>query len=271
MRALSKLVQVPLVLAVAAGFVAMPAAVRGQPAAESAPVVTVRSDIFCPFVCEAESDKPGYVIELTRAAFAHHGYHVDYQVIPYARAIEATRHGAFDAVAAVAVEDTPGFIFSDVVGLSPTVLATRKGSGFVWRGPESLEPLRLGAVIGIESWGSEVSGYIAANRDNPDRVDFSGGDEPYTMNVRKLLAGRVDVIADSGPVLTYRLMRMGVADKVETHPVPNEVQPLMMGFSPANARSETLVRLFNDGLAQARTSGELTRILARYGLADWEP
>lgn len=265
------LARVVFALAAVASGEGLPAAAHSDPAGEGEKVVTVRSDIFCPFVCAAESDQPGYVIELTRAAFAHHGYHVDYQVIPYARAIEATRRGEFDAVAAVALEDMPDFIFSHVVGLSPTVLATRKGSGFVWRGPESLEPLRLGAVIGIESWGSEVSGYIAANRDNPNRVDFTGGDEPYTINVRKLLAGRVDVIADSGPVLTYRLARLGVADAVEIHPVPNEVQPLMMGFSPANARSNELVRLFNDGLARIRSSGELARILASYGMADWEP
>lgn len=257
--------------AVVAGALALPAAGHGADDSVSARVVTVRSDIFCPFVCAAESDHPGYVIELTGAAFALHGYRVDYQVIPYARAIEATRRGAFDAVAAVAAEDTPGFVFSHVVGLSPTVLATRKGSGFVWRGPQSLEPLRLGAVIGIESWGSAVSGYIAANRDNPDRVDFSGGTEPYAMNVRKLLAGRVDVIADSGPVLGHTLRRLGVTDAIEIHPVPSEVQPLMMAFSPANERSTELVRLFNDGLGRIRSSGELARILARYGIADWEP
>jgi polar amino acid transport system substrate-binding protein len=257
-------------LAAVLGAAGPAAPARAGPAAEDGRVVTVRSDIFCPFVCAAESDKPGYVIELTRAAFAPYGYRVDYQVIPYARAIEATRHGEFDAVAAVAAEDTPGFVFSRAVGISPTVLATLKGSGFVWRGADSLKPFRLGAVIGIESWGTELNEYIAANRDNPDRIDFSGGDEPYAMNVRKLVAGRVDVIVDSGPVLAHTLARLGIAKAVEIHSVPNEVQPLMMGFSPAKERSLMLVQLFNDGLDQVRSSGELARILARYGVPDWK-
>ncbi|MFZ1415856.1 MAG: transporter substrate-binding domain-containing protein [Defluviicoccus sp.] len=265
------LARVVFALAAVASAAGLPASARCQPAGDDAHVVTVRSDMYCPYVCAAESDQPGYVIELTRAAFAAFGYRVDYEVIPYARAIEATRRGEFDAVAAVAVEDTPGFVFSNAVGWSPTVLATRKGSGFVWRGPESLAPLRLGAVIGIESWGSEVSGYIAANRDNPDRIDFSGGDDPYVMNVRKLLAGRVDVIADGELVLKHTLARLNATDAVEVHLVPSEVQPLLMGFSPANERSQTLVRMFNDGLARIRSSGELARILVRYGIADWEP
>jgi len=44
---------------------------------------------------------------------------------------------------------------------------------------------------------------------------------------------------------------------------------LFIAFSPKNPKSQEYAKLLSEGTAALRASGELRKILAKYGLSDW--
>lgn len=236
----------------------------------SAETITIRAADWCPYVCDPASDRPGYLIDIAVQAFAAAGHEVDFQFLPYARAIAEVRRGVFNAVAGSGRDDTPDFILSKPMGVHVAGLAMRKGSGFRYEGIKSLERIRLTTTVGVASWGGGLDEYIAANKDNPARIEFLGGEKPLPVSIRKLLLGRIDAIADSALVLRWAATELGVADRMEfIHIAEND--DVYYAFSPAIPGSTEHLRILEEGVARMRESGELARIMARYGLTDWAP
>ena len=239
----------------------------GAPAC--ADTITIRADSWCPFTCEPGTDTPGYLIEIATRVFEAAGHKVDYQFLPWPRAVSEVRAGQFTAIAGGGVADTPDFVLSKSMGDVTTTLAVRKGETFEYSGPDSLSGYRLGAVTGVISWGGGLDEYIAKNKDNPDRVDLTGGEDPYAVNLRKLLVGRVDVVVDVAAVLKWLARRMNASDEIEFIPVLREPD-VYIAFSPANKKSAEYAAILDRGVERLRASGELDEIMAHYGLEDWE-
>ena len=231
--------------------------------------ITIRADSWCPFTCEPGSKTPGYLIEIATRVFEQAGHHVDYQFLPWPRAVSAVESGEFNAIAGGGIADTPGFVLSQPLGDVTTTLAVRKGERFDYKGPESLAGHRLGAVTGVISWGGGIDEYIAEYKDDPNRVDLTGGEDPYAANLRKLLVGRVDVVVDVAAVLKWLARGMHATDKIEFIPVLREPD-VFIAFSPANPKSAEYAAILDRGVARLRATGELQKILDRYGLEDWQ-
>lgn len=234
-----------------------------------ADTITIRADAWCPYTCEPKSDKPGYLIEIAKRVFEAAGHKVDYRLLPWPRAVSEVRKGAYTAIAGGGAADTPGFALTQPMGEAITELAFRKGEKVDYKGPDSLKGLRLGAPAGVVSWGAGIDEYVAAHKDDPKSVDMSGGEDAYEVNLKKLLAKRVDVIVDDGNVLGWLTRRLGVAAKIETITVLTE-NDVYIAFSPANGKSAEYAALLDQGVEKLRATGELAKILARYGLSDWQ-
>ena len=235
----------------------------------AADVITIRADSWCPFTCEPDSETPGYLIEIAQRVFEQAGHHVDYQFMPWPRAVSAVEAGEFTAIAGGGVADTPGFVLTKPMGDVTTTLAVRKGERFNYTGPDSLAGHRLGAVTGVISWGGGIDEYIVEHQNDPNRIDLTGGEDPYAANLRKLIVGRVDAVVDVAAVLSWLARNMGVRDQIEFIPVLREPD-VFIAFSPANKKSVQYAAILDKGVEQLRATGELQDILDRYGLEDWE-
>ena len=101
-------------------------------------------------------------------------------------------------------------------------------------------------------------------------------EEPLVLNIRKLLKGRIDVIPEDKSVFIETANGMGVLEKIESagiDPINSkeglDEARLYMAFSPKNPKSKEYAKLISAGIEQMRLSGELGKILAKYGLTDW--
>jgi polar amino acid transport system substrate-binding protein len=56
-----------------------------------AQTISIRADYWYPMNGDPNSDKPGYMIDLAKAIFEPQGIAVDYQLMPWSRAIQETR------------------------------------------------------------------------------------------------------------------------------------------------------------------------------------
>lgn len=230
-----------------------------------AATVTLRADPWCPFNCAPEDERPGYLIELARAVLEPLGHRVDYRILGWKRTIEAVRRGEVLGAVGAAPEDAPDLVFPEVpAAFSVPVVAVRRGEGFAFEGPASLEGRRLGVTLGYE-FGGPVGEWIARHARDPGRVQFVSGVDGAAQNLKKLLAGRIDGVYDDRWVIAHVAGRLGIGERIELVDLGVR-QPIGIGFSPARPESAELARAFAEGVLRLRASGELARIAARYGL-----
>ena len=235
------------------------------PSAARAETLTLRSDYWCPYNCTPGGEPPGYMIEIARKVFEPAGYTIDYQLMPYDEAIEAARKGEITAVVGAARKDAPDLAFTaSSQGTTTYAFASAKGSGFVYKGVESLKGIRLGAIQDY-TYDAAIDAHIAAG----EGVTLVSGDTA-TRDLVQLLADRkVDVIIEGDAVLDYTIAEMGMTNLFDLF-VASEGAPVYIAFSPAHPKVAELVTLLDKGVADLRTSGELAKIMRRYGKKDWQ-
>jgi polar amino acid transport system substrate-binding protein len=227
--------------------------------------VSVRSDSWPPYNGDGDpaSDKPGYGIEILKAIYGE----VDYQTMPWKRAVLMCEAGDFDAVISAFKEDAPALLFPKLpFGMSSTVLVAKAGSGLSGSWQALLEGRKLGTIDGY-AYQEELDAWIASH---PDQVFVAKGDNALEKLLRMQQAGRVDLIVDDGAVIKSVSSTIGLAEVVEVVAKVGEPGELFVAFSPAKEGSQALADQFDAGLQQLRASGALAAILARYGLSDWK-
>lgn len=250
-------------------FTCTPSGVRAE-------TVTLVADIWCPYNCEPGSEKPGYMIELATKAFSRHGIKVDYKVMPWARAIEDTRHAKYNGIIGAYYSDAPDFVFPQIAqGTCQFAFYVRANDDWVYTGATSLSGRSLG-VINDYSYSKELDAYIAAQSSDEKSVQVASGDNAMDINLRKLLAGRLDSFIEDRQAVSYMLSQnpdIKKTDLKEAGILPDESDEngaIFIAFSPNHPKSEKYAKILADETAAMRKSGEMTKILSRYGIISLE-
>ena len=232
------------------------------------PLLTLRSDLWCPYNCAPGSDYPGYAVEIARIVFDGAGYDVDYQLLNWTRSIDEARHGHVDAVIGAFATDVPGFVIpAEPIGRSSTGFAARLSSDYRYTGPQSLDGQTLGIVATYEFPGA-LGDYLHNLHGDKSRIQYMSGDQGLAKNLLKLISGRIDVVLDDAQVLQRLIKELQLEDRVIFSQDYTQV-PIYIAFSPANPASSQYADILSTGIARLRASGRLAAILARYGLQDW--
>lgn len=236
------------------------------PTVALADTIVLQADVWCPYNCEPGAERPGYMVEIAQEVFGAAGHTVDYQVAPWTRALANVRSGMAQGAIGASETDAEGFVFpAQPLGVSANGFAVRKAQGWTYQGLESLSGHQVG-VIQDYSYGEELDTWIAANA---GQVQALSGDDALDMNLRKLIAGRVDAVLDDVNVLSYAVRTGGLGDEVVVQKTA-KAQPVSIAFTPGAATSDTYAALLADGIVTLRESGRLAEILSAYGLSDWQ-
>lgn len=238
------------------------------PAAAAAETITLLADPWCPYNCEPGSDRPGFMVEIAREAFALAGHDLDYQALNWMRSLYRVRQGEAHGVIGAIPAEAPDFIFGPPLGTYLDTVAVRRGETLDLASPNPLEGKVVGAINGYEYVGS-VADYVREHGDDRSKVQFVSGNDPLAQNLEKLLTGRVDVVAEVELVLLHKIAEQGMAGRVEVMRA-EEPEEIFIAFSPALEAPPRLVRDLETGLAVLRRSGRLEQIMARYGLEVWD-
>lgn len=238
-----------------------------------ADTLSIRADIWCPYNCApTDPHGPGFMIEAARIIFAQAGHKIDYQLLNWARSIKMVREGRYHAVVGAGQGDAPDFIFPELaLGYSRNGFFTRKGHPWRFQGIDSLKSVTVG-IINDYSYGPDFNAYLHLAA-KTDRVQQVSGDNALELNIRKLLAGRIDVIIENQYVFLHRIRALGLSDKVRFAGHDGSRGPVnhvYIAFSPALEKSREYARILSRGIRRLRQSGQLDRILAKYGLTDWQ-
>ena len=261
MYALNKLVARSAVI-VAMGILSLPVS-------SPADTLSLRADIWCPYNCEAGSEKPGYMIEIAQEIAKIYGHTIDYQQLSWARALAETRAGKFVGVIGAAKTDADDFIFPDQpFGVSREAYITKKNFDFNYNGIASLEAKSI-AVIQDYSYADELNDYIEKNSSDFKKVQVAAGDNALESNLKKLEAGRVDIVIEDLNVFLLKAKQLGKENSFNKETPENSLE-IYFAFSPKNKKSAQYAKEFSEGLTKLRETGKLADIMNRYGLQDWQ-
>jgi polar amino acid transport system substrate-binding protein len=230
--------------------------------------LTFAADTWCPFNCAPNTLKQGFIVDIVRAVYEPLGYKVNYQVMPWPRAIAEARSGNLSGLLSTpksaAIQD---LLFpKDPVGIMQNALFKRHDDDWRYDGVASLNQERIGLVQGYVFTG-EIGQYLNDAIDTHSTyLDLSRGESAGPRNILKLALGRVDLIADDVSVVEYEHNAQHLQVPFDR---ATDIGPPMMiyvAFPTNNPQSVALAKILDAGVSRLRRSGKLRTILAQYGV-----
>jgi len=229
------------------------------PPAFAAAPVTLMAEENAPFNFTAGGVATGIAVDLIVAALKDAGYAVspsEIQVVPWARAYDAARN-------------QPGTM------LFSMARTQERESLFSWVGPIYKAQIGLVAARGRNirvSSPADLQAYtIATVRDGaPEQLLVKAGVPEQSLdrgngieaNLKKLLAGRVDMVAFNIPAVIYNLSRMG-ADPAD-FTVVYVLRELDLYYAFHTSTDPVLLKAVQASLDRIRASGGYETIVRRY-------
>lgn len=239
------------------GVILVALAVLATPAAH-ARQITMCTLNWEPFYGE-DLPRNGFFTELVREAFERGGHTVNVEFMPWARAMLEVKQGDREVLL--------GAYYSDE-------------RAEAYHASESIYTAEVGLVahrrVGIESFSTlrELTDYtigygrgftVTEEFDNADYLDKEPAKD-LAQNVKKLYAGRIDMIAGSFANIRFAAQKQGMNldELVFLEPALVE-NSLHIMISRAAPDGEQLLADFHRGLREIREDGEYERILRDMG------
>jgi len=240
-----------------------------SPLVMMADTITLKADSWMPYNGDGKAET-GYMLDIAKVIFEAKGHKIVYALVPWERALTENRSGKCNAVIGASPEDAPDFVYpAEEQGESVQLFCVKSGSPWKFASVDSLKTIKLG-VIKDYTYVKAVDDYIKAF---PSSVVFATGDNALQGNLTKLTQGELGAVMDDRSVLKYTIAKMNLQGKVAfTTATGDVVKPskLYIAFSPKNPKSPEYAKLLAEGMVALRTSGELQKILGKYGLSDWK-
>ncbi len=238
--------------------------------------IRIAADEWCPYNCKPNSDKPGYMIEIAKLVFEKAGHQVEYEIKPWSRSIMECRKGKIEALPGATKGEVPDFIFPDEnFGASIVFFFTKKGSTWRYNGIESLKDVKVGIQADYE-YGERLDAYFAKHN-KTSAVQVMKSETPLKLNIKKLIKGRIGTIPEDKYVFLNLAKKMNKIDQIQEvgmDPIKNiadfHATKVYMAFSPKNPKSKAYATTLSKGIIELRASGELKKVLDKYGLNDWQ-
>lgn len=233
------------------------------------PVITLAADIWCPYNCDPQSDKPGYVVEVATRIFNRAGYRVDYQVMPWARTLQSVDRGTLTAAIGTTPYELPTGLFpAQEIGRFSGHLVIPRTAAWRYHGDESLAGKRIGVVNGYD-YGS-FNRFIERNRGS-DRLQVLSGDDAINRGLAMVVRQRLDAYVEDRNVASYTIEQLRLGEQLVVGDSVGTPIKLYIAFSAKLPQSRRYLQILDEGVAAMRASGELVQILDRYGIKDWNP
>ncbi len=231
-----------------------------------ADTITLLSDEWCPYNCEPGADAPGFMVEIARKAFEKAGHSVDYQLLNWARAVEQTRKGKSAGIIGAYKSDAPDFIFPDnEQGQAVDVFFTLERSSWRFENIGSLKGQYIG-VIKDYSYGDLLDDYI---QNHQEQFVMMHGADAFERNLNMLLLGRTTALIENKLVMNHYMQHHHSGERLAEAGIVN-IENVYIAFSPQDPKSKEYAEILSKAMSDLRSSGDLQKILKKYGLADWK-
>lgn len=233
----------------------------------SADTIRLRADAWFPVNGDPAAVQPGFGIEALRTVWKEAGHELDYRLMSWGRSLEAVRNGSADCVIGAYKADAPDLRFpAQELGRDAVGIYVRAADDWHYSGVDSLGRRTVG-VISEYSYGEELDAWLAESG-NATRIQMAYGADALEGNIRKLLAGRVDVLFESPMIMTSALHTLDLARFVRLSGEAKPATPFYIACSSTNPRAPEWLRQFDEGMTRLKQSGQWRSLLESYGLSE---
>lgn len=220
-----------------------------------------------PFNGDPASETPGYAVEMARKIFAPHGIAIDYANMPWGDALKAAAEGEIEGVIGANRTEAAKLVVPDEsIGAPRMALYVKRGQSWKYQNIASLGKVRVGVIADYKYWDA-IDEYIAKHEE--PKVYKLSGDAPLKDGLNKLLAGELDVVPEAVPVFGWAVKDAGLNPADFQAAYLHESEPVFIAFTPKDERGARYAKILTEGIRALRRSGELEKLLARYGQRDW--
>ncbi|MCP4686962.1 MAG: amino acid ABC transporter substrate-binding protein [Desulfobacterales bacterium] len=234
--------------------------------------ITIVADPWCPFTCQQDTPKQGFMIEIAENAFREAGHTVKLINLDWDKAVEETRKGTYSAVAGAYKEDAPDFVFPEQAqGKAGTVFFVTKDSKWRFKDLGSLKKVKVGVIKGY-SYGEKLDA-VFKEKEKAGELLVSAGESPLELLIESLLDGKIDTLIEDPAVLADFLVENALFDilgNIDEAGMEGAPEPVYVAFSPANPKSKEYAEILSKGTSELRKSGKLAVILKKYQIKDWQ-
>lgn len=227
--------------------------------------IRLRADAWYPVNGDPAAARSGFGIEAAQQIWGAAGHTIDYQLMSWSRSLDAVRADQADCVIGAYRDDAPDLRFpAEPLGLEGIGVYVRAADDWSYTGPDSLAR-RSVAMISEYSYGQALDVWIGASR-NATLIQMAYGADALEGNVRKLLAGRVDVVLESPMIMSTTLKRLGLERFVRLAGEGKAPAPFYIACSSTNPKVPEWLKVFDEGVRRMRDNGQWQVLLDRYDL-----
>lgn len=205
-----------------------------------------------------DPEKPGgFLLELTIEAFKQVGYEPHVRFEPWARALDAAMNGEVDGVLGCLYSDARAqkLAYSDELAESETGFFALERSQITYTTLQDLSKYTIGTKLNAYY----PTKFTAATYLKTEPVS------DYLVNVRKLLAGRIDLFVEKRLIIKSFLAEspQSEANRIVAVDPPLMVNKYFNGFSRAVPSAQEKLRDFNKGLQMIKDNGSYAAIMEK--------
>lgn len=222
-------------------------------------IVTAAADPWPPFI---DSSEPGggLSVEVVRAAFETQAYEFKMEIVPWARAVEGVKMGTYDVLPNTwMTEERKDFLmYSNPYTVNEVKFIKKKYDPFEYFDLSSLKGKSVGIIRGY-GYGDEFMNSTGFKRETTSN---------FMLNVKKLVAGRIDLIIEDVIVARAKINKKDPAllGKIEFTKKPFSRKEVHVTCGFANPRHKEIISAFNKGLMEIKSNGKYASIMSKYGI-----
>ena len=210
---------------------------------------------------EEDGKQVGILVDVINEAFRRAGYAVEIRLMPWARCLGEVKDGLVDGIFSVFVtSDRQQFLnyTNEVLITQVQALFVLNDSSVKFDGDlKALSDYSIGIIIQT-SYGPRLD--AALKGDIFQRIDTARNSE---INMRKLLARRVDVIPSYQHVALGTAKKLGALGKIRQLYPEVEAIPSYLAFSRQRDYGK-IIRAFDVALASMKKDGTYAKLFSRY-------
>lgn len=237
-------------------------AVSGAPAGACS--LTMGWEAYEPFQMQSGTTVTGLDVDLFQEVAKQAGCAVVPREVPWKRLLSDMEAGRMDAaIGASLTPDREAYArFSKPYRQDEFVLFMRKGDTARLGKGGIAEASTNGARLGIVG-GYEYGDAFKALQANPAFAKLLQEASETKLNLRKLLANRIDAFIENRFVGLALARQEGAFDKIEVHPVPVSSDAVHFMFGRKSVTEATALS-FDAALEAMRNDGRYDKVVARY-------
>jgi len=201
----------------------------------------------------------GFLAAVASEAFKRAGYTMKIDYRPFARALQEAKRSPYTGIFGFYhnEEREADFLYSSPLFNIEIVFLGLKKNRISY---QTLGDL-AGKSVGVLNGADNGPDFNAATNIRKDVA------QNKPSNVRKLLAGRVDLIVEIKDIALKIISDEKAEDLVEVVGKPLQVKPLYIGFARSNPDAAKLKSAFDQGLAAMKKDGTFNKIRDKFGIA----